>query len=478
MAVILSSKKEYGACNSRKIAMKKLLTLGLLLASVFGAFAQQKSIDKVVGVVGNKIVLQSDVESQYLEYLRQQNPPNEKVKCTILNELLLQKLLLNQAELDSLQVDENQVEQTIDQRIQYFTQQVGSIEKLEKELLGKSVLQFKEDIRPQVHEQLLARQMQGKVTEGTTISPAEVKAFYEKIPLDSLPLYSTEVEIGQIVKFPSFSKDQKDLAKAKLEALRARVRAGEDFGTLAALYSQDPGSAAHNGELGYFSRGQMVTPFEAVAFKLKPGEVSPIVETKFGYHILQSIDRRGDQVNVRHILVKPEFGQKELTKARNDLDSAVYYIKEKKLNFAEAALLYSDDVETRSSGGMMHSPENQRSTLIPLNLVGQMDQELPAMIDTMKVGEFSRIVPFINQREGKQGFRVIYFKSQAEPHRANLDLDYSRIQEAALQDKQHRIFDQWVAKKRAEKYVRISSEYENCAEVQPWLKKDQQKASN
>ncbi|UKJ07300.1 peptidylprolyl isomerase [Solitalea lacus] len=453
--------------------MKKLLIFGLLIAGAFGAFAQKKSIDKVVGVVGDKIILQSDVESQYLEYLRQQNPPNEKVKCTILNELLLQKLLLNQAQLDSLIVDEAQVEQTIDQRIQYFTQQVGgSIEKLEKELLGKSILQFKEDIRPLIREQLLARQMQGKVAEGTTISPAEVKAFYDRIPLDSLPLYGTEIEIGQLVKYPSYSKEQKDLARAKLEALRARVRAGEDFGTLAALYSQDPGSASQNGEIGYFSRGMMVTPFEAVAFKLKPGEVSPIVETKFGYHILQSIDRRGDQVNVRHILIKPEFGSKELTKARTDLDSAVYNIKNNKINFAEAAVIYSDDVETRSNGGMLRNPESQRSNSIPLELLGQMDSALPAMLDSMKVGDFSKVAAYANPREGKQGFRVIYFKSQSEPHRANLNLDYSRIQDAALQEKQRKKFEQWVAKKRAEKYIRIATEYSSCPEIQPWIKKD------
>ncbi|POY35863.1 peptidylprolyl isomerase [Solitalea longa] len=459
--------------------MKKLLTLALILLSTCGAFAQQKSIDKVVGVVGDKIILQSDVESQYLEYLRQQNPPNEKMKCVILNDLLLQKLLLNQAQLDSLVVEEAQVEQTIDQRIQYFTQQTGgSVEKLEKELLGKSVLQFKEDIRPLIREQLLARQMQGKITEGTTISPAEVKAFYDKIPVDSLPLYSTEVEIGELVKYPSFSKEQKDLAKAKLEALRARVRAGEDFGTLATLYSQDPGSASHNGELGFFSRGMMVTPFEAVAFKLKPGEVSPIVETKFGYHILQSIDRKGDQVNVRHILIKPEFGQKELLKAQSDLDSAVLNIKSKKLNFAEAAVVYSDDVDTRSNGGMIRNPENPRSITIPLNILGQMDAELPSLLDTMKAGGFSKVLPYMNPREGKQGFRLIYFKSQTEPHRANLELDYARIQDFALQEKQHKIFEKWVQKKRTEKYIRVAPEYNTCEEIQAWVKKDATKASN
>src|SRR2546428_4746843 len=197
--------------------MKKVFTLLFSVCFAMGVSAQSKSVDKVVGVVADKIILQSDVESQYLEYLRQQNPPNEKVKCTILNELLLQKLLLTQAELDSITVEDSQIEQTINQRIQYFIQQVGSQEKLEQQLLGKSVLQFKEDIRPQVREQLLARNMHTKITEGTTVSPAEVKAFYDKMPADSLPLYSTEVEVGEIVRYPVYSKEQKDKVKENLE---------------------------------------------------------------------------------------------------------------------------------------------------------------------------------------------------------------------------------------------------------------------
>ncbi|SMO37425.1 peptidylprolyl isomerase [Solitalea koreensis] len=451
--------------------MKKIFTLLVAVCFAMGVSAQSKSVDKVVGVVADKIILQSDVESQYLEYLRQQNPPNEKVKCTILNELLLQKLLLTQAELDSITVEESQIDQTINQRIQYFISQVGSQEKLEKELLGKSVLQFKVDIRPQVREQLLARNMHAKITEGSTVSPAEVKAFYDKMPVDSLPLYSTEVEVGEIVRYPVYSKEEKDQAKAKLDALRARVRAGENFGTLAMLYSQDPGSARNNGEIGYFSRGQMVTPFEAVAFKLKPGEVSPVIETKFGFHIIQSIDRRGDQVNVRHILIRPEFTQKELDKAKADLDSAIHYINDKKMTFGEAAVAFSDDVDTRSSGGMFKNPENGRTGLIPMNTLGQMDQEVVSIIDTMKVGELSRPIPFISQGETKQGFRLIYFKSQSEPHRANLNLDYPRIQEAALSEKQQRIFNEWVVKKRAEKFIKVDADYASCNEVQPWLKK-------
>lgn len=348
---------------------------------------------------------------------------------------------------------------------------MGSQEKLEKELLGKSVLQFKEDIRPQVREQLLARNMHSKITEGTTVSPAEVKAFYDKMPVDSLPLYSTEVEVGEIVRYPVYSKEQRDQAKAKLDALRARVKAGEDFGTLATLYSQDPGSARNNGELGYFSRGQMVTPFEAVAFKLKPGEVSPVIETKFGFHIIQSIDRRGDQVNVRHILMHPEFTQKELDKAKADLDSAIHYINAKKMTFAEAAVSFSDDVDTRSNGGMFKNPENGRGGMIPMNALGQIDQELVSILDTMKVGKLTQPIPYISQGESKQGFRLIYFKSQSQPHRANLDLDYPRIQEAALSEKEQHIFNEWVAKKRAEKFIKVDADYKDCAAIQPWLKK-------
>lgn len=450
--------------------MQKCLSrffLGIFLSISTLSFAQQdESIDKIVGVVGNNIILYSDIMSQYAQYVNQGSAVPDNIKCIILDQLLTQKLLLNQAILDSVVVQDNQVEDELNRRVRYFSSQFGSQEKMEQ-FLGKSMVQFKEDLRSDVRELLLAQQMQQTITKDINVTPADVKRYFNKLPTDSLPFFNTEVEIGQLVKYPVYSKEAKTAAKAKLQSIRERVEKGEDFSTMAILYSQDPGSARAGGELGFVGRGDLVKAFEAVAFKLKPGELSQIVETEYGFHIMQPIERRGEQVNVRHILIKPEYVNEDYTLLKNELDSIYGLLESKKIEFGEAATKFSDDARTKNTGGMLLSPSDG-STKITTD---QLDAGIFLVIDTMKIGNFSKPAMY-QSPDGKQGMRIIYYKSRTEPHRANLKDDYQKMQAEALSEKQNEAVNEWFRNKRKSSYIRIVPEYSDCTEIKPWLKKD------
>ncbi|HEY0900013.1 MAG TPA: peptidylprolyl isomerase, partial [Sphingobacteriaceae bacterium] len=303
--------------------MRKVLGLftAALLVIVTSVHAQQKkSLDKIAAVVGSNIVLQSEVDMQYAQYLAQGNPEDEGIKCQILQQILSQKLLTQQAVIDSVTVTEDQVDSEVDRRLRVSIQRAGGQERLEQ-FLNRSVLQYKQEIRNDIREMLVAQKMQGKITENVSVTPLEVKRFFEAIPKDSLPYFNTEVEVGEIVVYPKLTKAEKESFHDKAEALRLRIKGGEDFATLARLYSQDPGSASEGGDLGFFDRTVMAKEFTAMAFKLKAGELSPVFETEFGFHVLQVIERRGEQVRVRHILIKTEPTNASLARAKAHIDS-------------------------------------------------------------------------------------------------------------------------------------------------------------
>lgn len=280
--------------------MKKTLKVivGLIFTTLVltHAQAQQKSLDKVAAVVGSAIILQSDIEMQYAQYRAQGNSENLDIKCYFLQQLLAQKLLSQQAAVDSITVSEGDVDNEVNRRMRVMIQRAGGQDRLEQ-FLNRSVLQYKDEIRSDIKEQLIANKMQGKITENVNVTPLDVRRYFEAIPKDSLPSYSTEVEVGTLVTYPKLTKLEKEIFQDKLEALRLRIKAGEDFGTLARIYSQDTGSAREGGELGFADRSAYVKEFAAMAFKLKVGELSPVFETQFGFHVLQVIERRGEQVN-------------------------------------------------------------------------------------------------------------------------------------------------------------------------------------
>ncbi len=437
--------------------------LGLCLTFfAFASFAQVKNADKIVAVLGENIVLLSDVEGQFAQYVAQGYKNEPILKCQILESLMTQKLLQNQAQLDSVEVNEGQVEDELNRRLNYFITQIGSQEKLEQ-FLGKSVIEFKNDLRDDVRSVIMAQNMQSQISRGITVTPNEVKKFYDKIPVDSLPFFNKEVQLSVIVKKAEVNKQAKQAAKDKLEELRARVAKGEDFGTLAILYSQD-GSAKSGGELGFVGRGQLVKAFEAVAFKLKPNELSQIVETEFGFHIVQLVERRGEQVNVRHILIKPVVDMSDLLKAKSLLDSVYTLVLTNKIKFTDAAAKFSDDETTKNNGGMLQNTQDG-TTKIPSD---QLDPSLFFAIDNLRVGEISQPQLF-KLPSGEQAYRMVQFISKTEPHRANLVDDYQKIQQAALADKQSRIMEEWFNKKRESTYMKISDDFKGCEQLSKWF---------
>jgi peptidyl-prolyl cis-trans isomerase SurA len=290
----------------------------------------------------------------------------------------------------------------------------GGQEKLE-EFLGKSVIQYKDEIRSDIQEQLVAQKMQSKITEKVEVTPLEVQRYFDKFPKDSLPQFNTEVEIGEIITYPELNKKEKEFYKDKAEALRLRIKGGESFATLARLYSQDPGSAKEGGDLGFFDRQTMAKEFTSWAFKLKPGEISPVFETEFGFHFLEVTERRGEQVRARHILIIPENTPAALDRIKVKIDSVYAKVKSGKMDFSTAASLNSDDKESKYNGGMMLNGQNvsSRTTFIPTD---QLDPKVFLTIDTMKVGSYSEPALFTDAR-GKTGYRFLYLKSKIPPHK-------------------------------------------------------------
>jgi peptidyl-prolyl cis-trans isomerase SurA len=424
--------------------------------------ARSAMVDGVVATVADKIILKSEVETEYANWLAQENDPDPKMRCVIIDQLLTNKLMLRQAEFDSLEVSDEEIDGQIDRRLRYFISMIGTREKLE-EFYGKSMVEIKEEFRPQIKEMMLAQKMQEKITENVTISPREVQAYFAKIPPDSLPYFDAEVEIGQLVIFPDIGSVQKEFTMEKLNDIRSRILKGENFTTLAILYSEDPGSAKEGGSLGFFGRGEMVPEFEAVAFKLKPGEVSPVVRTKFGYHILQLVERRGDRVHCRHILIKPPVGNRELEAARRKLDSVRNEVAEGRLAFIDAVRKHSQDDESRSNGGMLMNDNTGTNSFT----MDQLTPDVYFAIDKLQPGELSDPQPY-SAMDGTKGFRVFYLKSRTRPHQANLNDDYARIQSAALNMKKLEKVQEWFLRAKTRTFIRIDEEYAGCENLDRW----------
>lgn len=436
-----------------------------IILTISIARAQTKTLDKIAGVVGNSIILQSDIELQYANYLVSGYHPDESFKCAILQNLLTQKLLAQQAVIDSVTVKDDEVDNEVDRRMRGMIQRAGGQEKLEQ-FLGRSTIQYKDEIRPDIKESMIASRMRGHITEKINVTPLDVEKYFKSIPTDSLPTYNKEVEVGDIAFAPKLNKEEKEVYRQKAQELWQRVKNGEDFATLARLYSQDTGSAPDGGDLGFADRNTFVKEFAAWAFKLKAGELSPVFETDYGFHFLQVLERRGEQVHVRHILIMPVITQASLDRAKATADS-VYnlLIKNKSIDFSTAASFYSDDKETKYNGGMMLNAENveTRTTYIPTD---KLDPQIALTVDTMKVGGISK--PQLFTQDGKKTYKILYLKSTTDAHKANLGQDFPKIKEVALSDKINRTISEWFEKKRKETFIKIDPEYQSCPQLKGW----------
>jgi peptidyl-prolyl cis-trans isomerase SurA len=428
-----------------------------LAGSAAKAQGQGTPIDKIVAKVDKHIVLLSELEASYLQHLANGGPTGENVKCEILQGLVVNKVLLAKAEIDSVIVDDKRVDSELDRRMQYYEMQFGSREKIEQ-AYGKSVEQLKAELRKALREQMTAQQMQDEITKGVKITPNEVKKFFNSIPKDSIPYFPTEVEVGHIVKAASVSKSQKAKTRAKLNEIRERiVTGGEDFEALAKTYSDDPGSGSRGGNLGYSKRGAMVPEFEATAMKLKVGEVSQVIESEFGFHIIQLLDRRGNEYNSRHILIRPSYAEVDLTEAQNYLDSLRTRILRDSITFAKAAKEYSDDKGTSSSGGLFVDPNSNSTKIFAENL----DPVVYMTIDTMQLGNITPPVAYRTD-DGKSAMRIVYYKTKIEPHYANLRDDWQKIYNAALGEKKNKIINEWFIKARNDVSIIVDDEFDNC----------------
>ena len=423
-------------------------------------------IDKVVAVVGKNIILQSDIENQYIQYRVQglAAGTGKEIRSRILEDLLLQKLMLNQAEMDSITVTDDQVEADMEQRIRYFIARIGSQEKLEEQF-GKSMAEIKDEVRQARRDQMLQEQVQAKIMQNVTVTPKEVKDFFHDIPKDSLPTISPSYEIVQIVKRPPVSIDEKLQVKDRLYQIRKRILEGESsFSTMAVLYSEDPGSARQGGELGFAGKGVYATEFENVAFNLRDGEISDVVETEFGFHIIQLIERRGETINCRHILLTAKVPVEALEKAQNQLDSVAQLIRNGDMTFEEACKKFSDD-DSKSNGGYLTnavSGGNWLSLQDLQELEGSYPEykNLAFVISRLNVGEVSDPLP-MTTNENNDAFRLVMVKRKTEAHQANLKDDYSLIQNWALGQKRQEAIGKWVKDKAAKAYIRLDESYKN-----------------
>ena len=447
--------------------MIKSLVLPVLLLLVLGSSlkvnAQEKVIDEIVGLVGSHPIFWSDVETQYTQSVGQgmKGDPH-LMHCRIFEDLLFQKLLLNQAEIDSLVVGDYQVTGELDRRIRYFVDKFGSQQKLE-EFYDKSIEEIKNEMREPLHGELLAQEAQKKIIQDVKITPSETRDFFNKIKKDSIPIIPTEYEIGQIVKTPTVGPSQLKESREKISQLRDRILKGEKFSTLAILYSEDPGSAVKGGELGLFNRGTMAPEFEAAAYSLKnKGDISEIIKTKFGYHFLQLIERKGDLVNVRHILIIPKVSAEDLIVAGAKLDSIADLIRKDSLTFAKATWKFSDD-PGKINGGLIQS-QNTGNTSLEAD---ELDPKVFFVVDKLKVGEVSNSVPYTTE-DGTQAYRILYLKQRTEPHQANMKTDYNKIQEWALDAKKQKVIGKWIELKSKNSFIRIGERYANCEMQHKW----------
>ena len=450
-----------------------IIAFMLLMLPMMAQNRQPQVVDKVVAVVGKNIILQSDIENQYIQYRLQgmAEGTGKEVRARILEDLLLQKLMLNQAEMDSLTVTDEQVEAELNRRIQHIVSRFGSQEKLEAQF-GKTMSEIKDEVRKASKDNMLQEQVQAKIMENVVVTPQEVKDFFNSIPKDSLPAIQPSYEIVQIVKRPPVSIDEKLQVKDRLYQIRKRILDGESsFSTMAVLYSEDPGSARLGGELGFTGKGVWVPEFENVAFNLRDGEISDVVESEHGFHIIQLIERRGETVNCRHILLTAKVPVEALEKAQNQLDSVAQLIRNGDMTFEEACKKYSDD-DSKNNGGYLCNAATGGNWL-SLQDMKELEEYYPEyknldfVISRLEVGVVSDPVP-MTTNENNDAFRLVMVKRKTEAHQANLKEDYSLIQNWALSQKRQQAIGKWVSNKAAKAYIRLDDAYKDYDFYYDW----------
>jgi peptidyl-prolyl cis-trans isomerase SurA len=431
-----------------------------LLVGSFSAFSQdtvnKNVLDRIIVKVDNYFILKSEVENQYQQYLTsgQANTPN---RCQILEGLVVNKLMLAKAEIDSVIVEDKRIEAELNSRMEQMEGQYGSAKNI-VEAYGKSIATLKEDLRSSLKEQLTGRKMQDKITDDVKITPKEVAAFFNEIPRDSLPYLPAEVEISHIIRIAKPNKNQKEELYAKLLDFRRRVEKGESFEDLAKVHSEDLGSGKRGGDLGFAKRGAMVAPFEAAALRLKPNQMSDVVESEFGFHLIQLLEVRGQEYHARHILLRPDYQKLDLTEPTKFLDSIRVLVQRDSTTFEKAAKEFSEDKATQDAGGVIMDATNGGNRLA---YDGTMDPALFFALDSMKVGTISAPIPFRTD-DGRSAVRILYFKAKHPPHFANLKDDYQKLAQITLSRKKNNAIEKWFMKAKNDVFIFIDDEFKDC----------------
>lgn len=456
--------------------LSKVVFTLLLLATGFVSYAQQNNglVDYVVAIVGKDIILASDIDQRFM-MMKQSGelPVTGDVKCQILEQVLTEKMLVNQARLDSIKVNTMGVEGAVQDRLDRMVATLGSMKAVE-EMYKKTAYQIKQELRSTIQDQYLAGQMRQEIVDKVVITPSDVQKYFNSLPKDSLPLLPDQYVFRQIALYPPASSDAALEAKSKLLNIRERVLKGEKFSNLAILYSQDPESAKRGGELGFVTPKSMVKPFSDAAMALKDGQVSGIVETEYGFHLIQMIEKRGDLYNARHILIKPVFSVENQLVVTNKLDSIARLIRQDSLTFEAAALKFSEDKNSRLNGGLVvnmapyNSNMNYNSTKFDKDFIDKRDY---FSISNLKQGEISQ--PYESADEsGHPVVKITKIERFIPSHVANLKEDFKLIQDVALQHRQEQYFDKWMEENIHKMYIKIDPTYGNCEfKYKGWIKK-------
>ena len=449
--------------------MTKKLWGALLALSPMLGFAQANIVDEIIWVVGNEPILLSDVEETRISS-EAYGQPVDNPYCTIPEQIAVNKLFVHQAELDSVTVSESDVIRAVDNRINESIQAFGSREALEQ-MYGRSVSQMRENLKKQYREQMMADEVRQKLTTDVKATPAEVREYFKNVPNDSLPFIPTQVEVQIITSVPEVPRAEVERIENKLREYARRVNSGEaDFSTLAKFYSED-GSARNGGELGYMGRNQLVPEFANVAFTLNdPKKVSKIVRSEYGYHIIQLIDKKGDKINVRHILLKPHIDDSEIEKGIARLDSIANDIRANKFTFDAAALALSDDKDTRNNHGLMANVDQQNGTVSSRFEMQDLPADVAKVVDTLSVGQISRAFRMTNDK-GQEVCAVVMLKNRIEGHPANMTEDFQTLRDVVVNKRKEEKIEQWIKDKIKTTYVRISPDWRNCKfHYEGWVK--------
>ena len=442
---------------NKLLSIRNLSLLCVLWVSV-AVCAQDNVIDEVVWVVGDEAILKSDIEEERIRAQYEGEKLDGDPYCVIPERIAIQKLFLHQAAIDSIEVSESEVLSRVEQQTNFYINQIGSKEKME-EYFNKTTTQIREQLRDNIRDGLTVQEMQKKIVGDIKVTPAQVRRYFKDLPPDSIPYVTTQVEVQIITLEPKIPQEEIDRVKGQLREYTDRINSGNtQFSTLARLYSEDPASAKFGGEMDFMGRGMLDPAFANVAFNLTdPKKVSKIVESEFGFHIIQLVEKRGDRIKVRHLLLKPRVSEEDLMAATARLDSIADDIRNNKFSFEDAALYISSDKDTRNNHGLMPNKETGTSKF----QMQELPPEVAKTVDKMNVGEISKAFTMINEK-GKEICAIVKLKTRINGHKATITDDYQQLKDVVLEKRRAEKLDKWIREKQKSTYVRIDENWRNC----------------